>query len=231
MKTSEFAKKLLSKYLWGNLFAMLLIVIAIAFGVRYGLDVYTHHGERIAVPMLHQKSIDESRRLLSNLGLTIEVADTGYVRNLPPDCILSQSPEPGEYVKSGRVVYVTINASHTPTITLPDVIDNSSLREAVAKLRSIGFKVGDPVEVPGEKDWVYGITVNGRHVATGDRIPIDAVLIIEVGSGIRSLSDSVDYVDPNPVFEDVGDDMEEDPFEEVVVPSTTTTKENPEPML
>ena len=45
MKASEFFKKITSGYLWGNLFAMAVLLVLISLGVKYGLDVYTHHGE------------------------------------------------------------------------------------------------------------------------------------------------------------------------------------------
>jgi beta-lactam-binding protein with PASTA domain len=124
---------------------------------------------------------------------------------------LEQSPEPGECVKSGHIIYVTINSPHSPTITLPDVIDNSSLREAMAKLTSMGFKLGTPQYISGEKDWVYGILVRGHHVVAGDKISIEDALIIQVGNGMLDESDSVNYVDPE-MDEGEGD---VDEFEEV----------------
>ena len=128
---------------------------------------------------------------------------------------LEQSPAPGELVKSGHVIYVTVNASSTPSLALPDVIDNSSLREAMAKLTAMGFKLGAPQFIPGEQDWVYGILVNGRHVVAGDRIPVGATLIIQVGNGQRDASDSIDMVG-NPFEEEpVGGSSDEDEFEEV----------------
>ena len=142
----------------------------------------------------------------------MEVTDTGYVKTLPPGCILEQSPAPGARVKSGHGISVTINATSSPTITLPDVIDNCSLREAMAKLTAMGFKLGQPEFIAGEKDWVYGILVKGRHVASGDKIPVDDVLIIQVGNGMRSADDSVNYVDPVFQQEEEGD---VDDFEEV----------------
>lgn len=54
----------------------------------------------------------------------------------------------------------------------------------------MGFKVGDPVYRPGERDWVYGILVNGKPVHTGDRIPRDAILVIQVGDGTRNYADT-----------------------------------------
>ena len=216
MTASEFFGKFKSRYLWGNLAAMAIVVAVLILGVKYGIGAYTHHGESIAIPNIVHKKYDNAAHVLDQLGLRIEVSDTGYVKTLPPGCILEQSPEPGERVKSGHVIYVTINASHTPTLTLPDIIDNSSLREAMAKLTAMGFRLSPPQFVPGEKDWVYGVLVNGRHVVYGDRIPVDAAVTIQAGNGMLDANDSVNYIDPETDDDfDGGGTAEEDPFEEI----------------
>ncbi|MBQ1774402.1 MAG: PASTA domain-containing protein [Prevotella sp.] len=199
MKAAEIAKKIFSLGLWANLLAMVLVVVLLCFGVKYGIDLYTHHGEKIQVPNVRHKSFADAEHILDKLGLQIAISDTGYVKTLPPDCILEQSLVPGQVVKSGRTVYVVVNASSTPTLTIPDVIDNSSYREARARLTAMGFKVGDPEYVPGERDWVYGIKCKGRLVGTGQRVPVDAYIIIQVGDGRRDLSDSVAYMEAEPV--------------------------------
>ncbi len=216
MTASEFFGKFKSRYLWGNLAAMAIVVAILLAGTKYAIGIYTHHGESIAIPDLVHKKYANAAHVLDQLGLRIEVSDTGYVKTLPPDCILEQNPEPGERVKSGHVVYVTINASHTPTLTLPDIIDNSSLREAMAKLTAMGFKLTTPQFVPGEKDWVYGVLVGGRHVVYGDKIPVDAAVTIQAGNGQRDASDSVNYIDmeTDDSFDEAPAD-EEDPFEEI----------------
>lgn len=218
MKASEFFGKFKSGYLWGNLGAMAAVVVVLAVAVKVGIDLYTHHGESIPVPNIMHMRYADATRVLDDLGLDIEVTDTGYVKKLPPGCILEQTPAAGERVKSGHVVYVTINATSSPTITLPDIIDNSSLREAMAKLTAMGFKVAMPQFIPGEKDWVYGILVRGRHVVAGDKISVDDSLVIQVGNGMRDTSDSVDYIDP--VYEDdaFSEDGDEDLFQEVTEP-------------
>ncbi|MEJ8770139.1 PASTA domain-containing protein [Prevotella sp. HCN-7019] len=195
MKPTDFFKKFKSWYLWGNLAAMALVVALACYGLKYWLGVYTHHGEAIEVPDLRQKSFKDAQHILCGLGLDVTVSDTGYVKTLSPDCILEQTPEPGARVKSGRMVTVIVNAAHSPMITLPDIIDNSSLREAMAKLSAMGFKVGKPEYIPGERDWVYGVTVRGRQVVAGDRISVDDVVTVQAGSGIRDESDSIEYVD------------------------------------
>lgn len=227
MTPSEFIRKFKSKYLWGNLLAMVAVVVFLCAGVKFGIDIYTHHGEAIAIPDIRHKSYEDAERILEDAGLQIEVADTGYVRNLPADCILEQTPVAGDRVKAGRVVYVTINSDHTPTITIPDVIDNSSLREAMAKLTAMGFKLGAPEYIAGEEDWVYGILVKGRHVVAGDKVPVDAVLTIQVGNGQRDAGDSVNIIEPTRRNNDLEDDFEsvgsdDDGFE--VVPGTEPTE-------
>ena len=233
MTSSEFINKFKSKYLWGNLGAMFLVLVLLCVGVKYGIDIYTHHGEAIRVPDIRYKNIDDATHILDDAGLEIVVTDTGYVRSLPPDVILEQTPVFGEVVKSGHVIYVTINSDHSPRITIRDVIDNSSLREAMAKLTAMGFKLGTPEYIPGEEDWVYGILVKGKHVVAGDKVSIDDVLVIQVGNGKRSVDDSIDVVDPvyhgeEDVMEGEGDmsgETHEDNFE--VVPGTEATEPAP----
>lgn len=219
MTLSQFFGKFKSRYLWGNLAAMAVVVLLLDFGVKFGLDVYTHHGEAISIPNLLHKNINDADEVAKQLQLQLEVVDTGYVKRLPPGAILAQSPAAGERVKSGHKIYVTINATKSPTITLPDVIDNSSLREAMAKLSAMGFHLLPPQFIPGEKDWVYGILMEGKHVVYGDKIPIDAKLTIQAGNGMRSPTDSVDYVDPvYPEEEGFTETTETDQFEEVKEP-------------
>ncbi|HEY9543977.1 PASTA domain-containing protein [Prevotella sp.] len=222
MKSSEFIMKFKSWYLWGNILAMIAVVIALIFGVRYGLDLYTHHGEAIEIPNMKHMKYADALHILNDKGLEMEVSDTGYVKNLPADCILEQSPAPGTKVKSGHIIYVTINSNHSPTLTLPDIIDNSSLREAMAKLTAMGFKLGNPEFVTGEKDWVYGVLVKGKHVVVGERISIEDSLVIQVGNGMRSAEDDINYIDPvEQPFETEESDVDE--FDVVTSPEPTPT--------
>lgn len=125
------------------------------------------------------------------------VSDTGYVKELPADCVLEQSPTPGTSVKVGHHINLIVNASSTPTLSLPDIVDNCSSREAMAKLKAMGFKVGMPQFVEGEKDWVYGITVDGQQRSAGDRIPVSKTVILQIGNGMLSAEDSIQVVDYN----------------------------------
>lgn len=206
-------QKIADKSLWTNLALMALFVAVMGFGVKWSMDFYTNHGEEVAVPNILHRDFSDAETILDELGLNIEVSDTGYVKTLPPNCILEQSIASGEVVKPGRTIFVTINSPGVPTLALPDVIDNSSYREARVRLMAMGFKVGEPQYVPGEKDWVYGVVgKNGRQFHTGDRISIEEVLVIQVGDGRLNASDSINYVDPEYEY------VEESPTDEEAVP-------------
>ena len=209
MNIKESLSKIFDRYVVINLSAMLVVVILLCVGVGFGLDIYTHHGEDITVPNLKGMDIDKAERQINQMGLSIVVNDSGFNKTLPADCILLQTPGEGQKVKQGHIIYVTVNSPSSPSFTIPDIIDNSSVREAEAKLTAMGFRLNPHKMVDGEKDWVYGILCHGRHVANGDRISIDHPLTLIVGKGTIEDLEDVDMVDAEEVEEGGTDDFEE----------------------
>ena len=214
MEAKELFGNFASGFLWGNILAMVLVVVALAFGVKYGLDVYTHHGEGIVVPKIEGMVYDKARTLMVERGLNIMVTDSGYNKRLPANSILVQNPGPGMKVKQGHTIYVTVNSPSSPSFAIPDLVDNSSFREAEAKLTAIGFKLTPPQQVEGEKDWVYGILCRGRRVSTGDRISIDSPLTLLVGNGHYGAEEEIDYIGSE--AQPMQEEGETDEFEEIV---------------
>lgn len=216
MESKEFFGKFRSKYLWGNLLAMALTVVLLCVGVKYGLDIYTHHGEGVPVPNLTGMNFENAANLLDRNELRIVVSDSGYNKKLPADCILAQSPGEGTSVKKGHTIYVTVNSPSSPTVAIPDIIDNSSVREATAKLSALGFKLLEPKVVTGEKDWVYGILCRGRRLSTGDRISIELPLTLMIGNGgYEDIGPDIQY---DGTTESEPDMNAIDDFEEVTMP-------------
>jgi len=202
MNAKEICSKIMNKvgnyYVILNLLGMLVVIILLCWIVKFGLAIYTHHGEGISVPELKGMSYHRARLLLEENGLNIVVSDSGYVKTIPADCILAQTPGFGSKVKSGHTIYVTVNSPSSPTFAIPDIVDNSSYREAEAKLMAMGFRLTAPQKVVGEKDWVYGILCRGRRVSNGDRVPIDYPLTLMIGTGNYDEEDVAldEFVDP-----------------------------------
>jgi beta-lactam-binding protein with PASTA domain len=224
MNVKDFFKKVCSRFLLLNLLAMAVVVLLFCLGVYYGLNLYTHHGEGIVVPELKGMRFQKAYLLLEEKGLDIVVSDSGYNKAMPAECILAQTPGHGQKVKRGHTIYVTVNSPLSPTFAIPDIVDNSSLREAEAKLMALGFRLMPVQRVAGEKDWVYGILCRGRRISNGDRIPIDHPLTLMVGSGTIDESDDVDYVSPDYSL-DLIEGGTVDDFDEVTEPPVSEKTE------
>lgn len=210
MDIKEFFGKFVSRIVIWNLLAMVLVVIALIVGVIYGLDNYTRHGEGIEVPNLYGMEFDEAVDLLAKDNVLVVANDTGYNKQMGADCILMQMPGAGTKVKGGRVVYVTINSTSSPKVKIPDIIDNSSYREATARLTAIGFVLNEPEVVDGERDWVYGIKAGFTELHAGDMISIETPLTLVIGNGTSEESGEdamLDVPDPSEMGEE--DDFEE----------------------
>lgn len=195
MAWEGFKKKLFSPVVYWNLIAMVLVGIALCIGLWMWMTGYTMHGESVEVPEVKGMMLSDAEYELEKLELLAVVVDSAYVRQQPAGIVLEQTPGVGNRVKSGREIYLTINQKQTPTNTIPDIAGNCSRREAEARLRSLGFKIG-PIEfVPGDPDWVIALKVNGREVYTGERVPCDAPVVIVVGnSDIGSTEDDFDVL-------------------------------------
>jgi len=190
MSLKESIRKIFSPVVFWNLFAMAVAVIVVLVGLWFWMAYYTRHGESVEVPNVKDMLLNDAEYALAHVELEGIVIDSSYNRNLPAGTVLDQLPVSGSRVKAGREIYLTINSRQTPTLSLPDIADNCSLREAEAKLKALGFKLGPIEYIPGDKDWVLGVKCNGRHVAVGERIPIDMPLVLVVGNS--DVSDETD---------------------------------------
>lgn len=178
---------------WLNIVAMVVVGIGVIFGVLEWLDVYTRHGETVTVPNVREMTVEEAEKAFRQEGLVCVISDTRYVKNLAAGIVLDMKPNAGEKVKEGRTIYLTINTREVPLRAVPDVADNSSFRQAEAKLQSVGFKLTEVQLIPGEKDWVYGVKYQDRELSAGEKVPVGAALTLIVGDGLGELSgDSLD---------------------------------------
>lgn len=184
-----------SKFILYNLIGVAVAAVAAVVVTAICIDIYTNHGQGVEVPDLHGKLFTDARHLLEERGLIIEVQDSGFNKTLPADCVLEQTPGVGAKVKEGHVIRVTVNSPNSPMLTIPDIIDNSSRRQATARLTAMGFKLLEPEMIPGEKDWVYGVKCRGKNLVTGDHVSADIPLRLVVGDGQYDESDGINVSD------------------------------------
>ena len=169
-------------FFWLNLAGMIILSVAAVFGTLAWLDSYTHHGESHVVPDVKNKTVTAAHAALRSQLLKGTVTDSVYIKGMPNGIVLEQKPASGARVKEGRMVYLMVTTTDVPVVKLPDLIDNSSFRQAEAKLKAMGFRLTEPEFVVGEQDWIYGIKYRGRLLKTNDPIPHEALLTLCVGN-------------------------------------------------
>lgn len=168
----------------------LLIIIGLAsllgfLFLKLYLPFYTHHGETVSVPDLSGYEYYEASELLENTGLQYEVSiDSGFSTDYPALAVLKQMPEASAQVKTGRKVYLTLNARNAPLIKMPNLV-NLQLKNVQEILSNIGLVRGDIIYVPD-----IGINVvleqryRGVSVKEGFEIPKGATIDLVVGDGM-----------------------------------------------
>lgn len=194
MTIKEFFSFKKNRFFWVNLLVMILMACLLVFIVLKALDSYTRHGQAIVVPDAKGMGIFQAEELFRDKGLYSIVSDSVYVKDKPAGSVIEHIPGSGQKVKQGRTIYLTINTLNVPMQAVPDVADNSSLRQAQARILASGFKLTANESTKGEKDWVYNIKYNGRTLAAGDKVPVGATLTLVVGDGAGEAfeSDSIE---------------------------------------
>ncbi len=135
------------------------------------------------MPDVKGLKIEEAAAFFQNNHLRYNVIDSVFSKDVNPGAIVELEPSVGSKVKEGRIIYLTINTLNTPLQVVPDIADNSSMRQAQARLLASGFKLAENEYVSGEKDWVYGVKYRGRRLANGEKVPVGATLTLMVGNG------------------------------------------------
>ncbi len=198
----------------GNCLGVIIVTILLGLASMLFIHFYTRHGEEVVVPNICGIDQSVAQKKLEALGLRMEVNDTGYVYNAAPFSVLQQNIKPGDKVKPGRIILITINADGPRQIALPDIADNCSRREAEDKLRILGFKLAATEYIVGDPDWVYEVKVNGKTITAGTKISINTPITLVVGSGgvtdEYNGNDSIDYLINAPEEEEDANEITEE---------------------
>lgn len=179
------------------------IVITLSY---FGLDYYTRHGDAILVPNILKMKPFEAEEKLSSMDLGMKIIDTVYIDNMKPGVIVEQTPEANDDVKSGRVVYVTVNATSRPRVSMPKLTD-CSLNLAKALLKNAGLVLGNITKEYAEygNNLVTAQRVSGRSIEPGEKVLKGTVVDITIIDSEATPSGDSTVID-EPV--DGGDDTE-----------------------
>ncbi len=152
-----------------------LILIALA---QILLSVATRHGQSFEVPDFNGLTMEQADSAAHPARLQLEINDSLYLPARTGGTILEQNPSPGAKVKSGRRIFLTINAFNPKMAQIP-YVTGYSLRQAKNNIEVAGFEIErlifqDNIAVNNVLEERY----DGRRIAENSRVMAPA------GSGI-----------------------------------------------
>jgi hypothetical protein len=183
--TLEFLK---SKRFVKNLGLIILMYLILVGGTLLYLDIRTHHGEKIAVPNLIGKHIDNIDELLDDCGLDYIVIDSIYRPELLPGTIVKQIPEPTSkskvFVKSSRIIEVSLSKK-VRLVSIPDLLHKSKrYAESILKNRGLNFRIKYEIN-PNDIDAVVSQKFEGRKAVEGLKVPFGSTIDLVVGKASK----------------------------------------------
>ncbi len=166
-----------------------ILIISIAlFGAltlftmdRLVMPMYTNYNTGITVPDVTHLSLEEAQELLTSKGFRHEIVAQRAHDAFPPNYVTDQTPDPEVIVKPNRKVYLTVNTSTRPLITVPDVI-NLSQRNAEIQLQNFGLRVGN-ISYESSR---FRSTVLRQSVRPGANVERGTVVDLVVSDGLGS---------------------------------------------
>ena len=163
------------------------ITIALCLLAMFVLKKYTRHGNEIE--MSNFIGMDSQQLIQENMSedFIIVVSDYIFDKSTQPGIILKQNPTPGEMVKKGRKVYLTVASSDPPKVKMPHLQD-ISLRQAEIMLKAIGLEMGTVIYKPSVyENVVLEQLYEGRSIAAGTEIKMGEKITFVVGKDMQEL--------------------------------------------
>lgn len=191
-------KKLDPNKLWFHILLAAVGTFVIILLILLLLRVFTRHGREFEMPSFIGQNAQELTQRGKSEGFVFEVSDNLYENGKEAGTVLKQDPAPGEKVKKGRKVYLTVAAAEPPTIKMPELHD-ISLRQAQLILDSQGLLLDKVIEKPSPyENAVLDVLYRGHSISAGTEIKMGEKITLVVGKDISDLpeEETTEEVEP-----------------------------------
>lgn len=173
------------------IYIVLVSIVLVWLGGLF-VDLWTRHNSDATVPEIKNMTYAQAEAVLEENGLSIEISDSIYDKNIAPGTIVELWPKAGSVVKRGRNIYVTVTAFSPRHVTITMPITGVSSRQAVSYLTALGVSGIRFINVPSQyPDLVESAHADGRPIGVGSVISVDATVTLEVGVAIEEPVDSI----------------------------------------
>jgi len=161
-----------------------ITVLALSVAAHLLMQWGTRHSSRCEVPDFTGIVLDDAERLAAARGLKLHVNDSLFVAAYDGGIVLDQLPEAHTEVKSGRTVYITVNAFGQKMVDIPYVAGRS-LRQAKNMLEIAGLGIERLVyRTDMATNFVLEQRYGDRRIDKGDRVqaPMGSGITLCVGA-------------------------------------------------
>ncbi len=143
------------------------------------MPLMTRHGSEFILPKVTEYQLQDAEHVLKLVGLGVEVTSEEYHADKEEGTVLSQYPQAGTNVKSGRIVKVVISSGQKSVEVPP--LAGFSVRQAKLNIEGRGLILGDIA-------WTFSDSLPERVVvfsypATGTEIPYGSQVNLMVNRG------------------------------------------------
>ncbi len=160
---------------------MLVVLVVILNLTMMALKRYTKSDEYVKVPLLIGKQFSEIQSEMQTDVFKVVVSDSVFNNQYTKGTVVDQIPPAELEVKSGRTIYVTLNALSSQLVSLPELKDIST-SQASSALLSKGLKVGSISHAPSQYDgFVIRFTYKSVTKKKGDKVPKGAAIDLVIG--------------------------------------------------
>ena len=167
-----------------NLGLGILFYFIVIFSTIKYLDVYSNHGEEIAVPNLVGKKSSVAKMQLEEMGLSYEILDSIYDPSLPNGIVKQQMIEPTSIskvkVKENRIIGLRLSKK-TELTEMPDLVfKHVDFAQGILENRGFSSRIQykPTKEANGS---VLDQKYNGKSITKGTRIPIGSEITLIAG--------------------------------------------------
>lgn len=167
------------KFIWALLIVSPLVILMTLLILLATTDLFSSLGvEKIAVPNVKNKSLDEARKILADENLKLTVKSRASDDTVATGNIISQEPEWGQKIEKGSAVEVVVSKGAS-RIEVPDVVGKTEA-QATYILAKENLELG---EVSREHSDAPEDEVTDQEPAAGTKVKKNAEVNITVSKG------------------------------------------------
>ena len=172
-----------------TLLMMFVILVILFIALDVWLRSYTRHDDLTLLPSVKYLSVEEAADIFKRHNLKYEIIDSVFNDRATPGMIVEQVPAADTKVKEERTIYLTINAYSPKSAKIPAII-NTSIRQAEAQLKSVGFKnINIRLEPSPYKGLVLDVKHDGKSIAENEKLPTSSRITLVEGEGEQVAAD------------------------------------------